>query len=56
MIPLHEIDIERVKQVREGKLTDRGCGKTTERMIQLLSCVQPKNHGKKYLFVHNNTP
>ena len=54
MIPLYDIDIERVKLVREGKLTDRGCGKTTEKMVTLLSYLQPKNHGNQYLFVGEN--
>ena len=54
MIPLSEVDIQRVKDVRDGKLWDRGCGKTIERMVTLLSYLQPHNDGKEYLFIGEN--
>jgi hypothetical protein len=56
MIPLSEVDIQRVKDVREGKvnLWERGCGKTTERMITLFSYLRPQNDGNQYLFIGEN--
>ncbi len=55
MILLENVDIERVNKVRNGKLNDRGCGKTTERMMALLSYTQQYNDNKKYLFIGENT-
>jgi len=54
MIPLYEVDPERVKLVREGKLFGRGCGKTIEKMVTLLSYLQPQYSGNKYLFIGEN--
>lgn len=59
MIPLHEIDVERIQLLRSGKdrrYTNnvRGCGKTTEKMVTLLSYVRPQNVGNKYLFIAEN--
>lgn len=54
MILLENIDIDRVNLVRDGKLNDRGCGKTTERMLALLSYAQQYNDNKKYLFIGEN--
>jgi len=54
MIPLSEIDVQRIKDVRDGKLRNRGCGKTTERMVTLLSYVHPQNDGKQFLFIGEN--
>jgi len=59
MIPLHEIDVERIQRLRSGKdriymRNQRGCGKTTEKMVTLLSYVRPQNVGNKYLFIGEN--
>lgn len=51
MIRLDKIDPERVNDVISGKRTDRGCGLTTARLLQLFSRARPENDGKKYLFV-----
>lgn len=54
MIPLYEVDPEHVCLVRDGKLFGRGCGKTIEKMVTLLSYLQPQYGGNKYLFVGEN--
>jgi len=54
MIPLYEVDPARVKLVRDEKLYGRGCGKTIEKMVTLLSYLQPHHGGNKYLFIGEN--
>lgn len=54
MIPLSEVDIDRVKRVRSGELWDRGCGKTIERMVTLFSYLRPMYDDRQYLYVGEN--
>ena len=53
-LSLYDIDVERLKQVRSGELWGRGCGKTIEKMVTMLSHIQPYNDGKQYLFIGEN--
>lgn len=54
MIPLSEIDIERVRMVHDGDLVGRGAGKTIEKMLTMLSYAQPRYDNMKILFVGEN--
>jgi len=54
MIELNQIDSARVRNVLNGKCSDRGCGLTTARLVKLLSYVRLENEGKRYLFIGEN--
>lgn len=54
-LKLANVDPERLRAVRSKKLTDRGCGRTTSRLLHMFSKVHAFNVGKSYLFVSNNS-
>lgn len=56
MIELSKIDINRVQQVRAGERYERGCGKTTEKLLDLFSYALPQYDGMRLLFVGENHP
>jgi hypothetical protein len=54
MIPLNEVDLDRVKKVKNGDIWGRGSGKTTAKLIGLLYYLRPENDGKQYLYIGEN--
>ncbi len=48
---LQDVDLERLREVKNGMPWDRGNGKTIERLIRLLSRNRNDNYNKHYMFV-----
>lgn len=48
---LQDVDLDRLRKVKNGMPWDRGNGKTIERLIRLLSRNRKDNYNKHYMFV-----